>query len=176
MNAHALSVLELARALDVVAGFASSELGAVRVRSLTPSADTAWLDREHARIAAMRAATQGDEAWRPEPIPDLSGPLTRLRVEGSLWTGTELVAGAMLLRSSRQTQTRLRDARRPIVVRALLDPLLEQLVAKPALEDAIARTVLDDGTVKDDASAALRRIRRELRAAEIDVIMYRVGD
>jgi DNA mismatch repair protein MutS2 len=170
MNAHALSVLELPRVLDVVAGFATSELGAGRVRSLTPRNDAAWLEREHARVAAMRANLQGDEPWRPDPIPDLSGPLTRLRVEGSMWTGAELVAGAALLRSSRQTQTRLRDARRPAVVRAVLEPLLERLIVKQALEDAIAKTVLDDGTVKDDASAALRRIRRELRNAHGELI------
>lgn len=170
MNAHALSVLELARALDVVAGFATSDLGMARVRSLAPSRDAGWLDREHARIAAMRAAIQGDDAWRPDPIPDLSDPLTRLRVEGSMWSGVELVAGATLLRSSRHTQSRLRDPRRPALVRALLDALLEQLVARPLLEEAIARTVLDDGTVKDDASAALRRIRRELRAAHGELI------
>ena len=170
MNAHALSVLELARVLDVVAGFATSDLGAARVRALTPGDDRAWLDREHARIAATRAAIDGDDPWRPDPLPDLSGPLTRLRVEGSMWTGLELLAGATLLRSSRHTQTRLRDARRPAVVRALLEPLLDRLIARPALEDAISRTVLDDGTVKDDASAALRRIRRELRSAHGELI------
>lgn len=170
MNTHALSVLELPRVLDVVAGFATSELGSARLRSLTPTSDRAWLDREHTRIAAMRAALQGDDAWRPDPLPDLAGPLTRLRVEGCTWTGAELVAGGTMLRSSRHSQTRLRDARRPAVVRAVLEPLLERLIARPALEDAIARTLLDDGSVKDDASAALRRIRRELRAAHGELI------
>ena len=170
MNAHALAVLEVARVLDVVAGFATSDVGMARVRSLAPLKDRGWLDREHARIAAMRAALQGDDAWRPDPIPDLGGPLTRLRVEGSMWTGAELVAGATLLHSSRHTQLRLRDARRPAIVRALLEPLLERLIARPVLEEAIARALLDDGTVKDDASAALRRIRRELRAAHSELI------
>ena len=170
MNAHALSVLELARVLDVVAGFATSDLGAARVRALAPTGDAESLEREHARVAAMAAAIQGDDPWRPDPIPDLSGPLTRLRVEGSAWTGAELLACATLLRSSRHTQTRLRDSRRPAIVRALLEPTLARLVARPALEDAIARTILDDGTVKDDASAALRRIRRELRAAHGELI------
>jgi DNA mismatch repair protein MutS2 len=170
MNAHALSVLELGRVLDVVAGFAASSLGAVGVRGLAPSIDEEWLDREHARVAAMRAAIHGDDAWRPDPIPDLADPLTRLRVAGSMWTGVELVSGGTLLRSSRHTQTLLRDPRRPAVVRALLEPLLERLIARPALEESIARAVLDDGTVKDDASAALRRIRRELRAAHGELI------
>lgn len=170
MNAHALSILEFPRVLDVVAGHASSEPGAARVRALSPSTDRDWLDGEHARVAAMRAAIQADEPWHPEPIPDLSGALTRLRVLGSMWSGLELIAGATLLRSSRRTQTALRDPKRPAVVRAMLATILESLIAVPSLEDRIERTILDDGTVRDDASPALRRIRRELRAAQGELI------
>ena len=91
MNSHALAVLEFPRVLDVVAGHATSDLGAARIRALIPLSDRQWLESEHARVAAMRAAIVGDEPWRPEPIPDLTGPLTRLRVVGALWTGAELV-------------------------------------------------------------------------------------
>jgi DNA mismatch repair protein MutS2 len=170
VNAHALSVLELPRALDVVAGHATSDLGAARVRSLAPTTDRTWLDREHSRVAAMRSAVQGEEPWRPDPIPDLSAPLTRLRVIGSIWTGAELVAAATLLRSARRTQFQLRDPKRPAIVRAVLAPLLDALISAPALEDRIGRTIVEDGSVKDDASAALRRIRRELRAAQGELI------
>jgi DNA mismatch repair protein MutS2 len=166
VNAHALNILELPRALDVVAGFATSTLGADHVRALSPTKDTSRLDREHARVTAMRAATSGgDNAWRPHPVPDLAAPLTRLRVEGAAWSGPDLVAGAILLRSSRLTQTELRDARRPAVVGAVLAPLLDALVAQQSIETAIDKAVQDDGVVKDDASPALRHLRRELRAA-----------
>lgn len=170
MNAHALAVLELPRVLDVLAEHATSTLGASRVRALTPTTDRAWLDREHARVGAMRAAAQGDEGWRPDPVPDLTGPLTRLRVIGSRWTGPELVDGAILLRSSRRTRAQLDDQRRPPIVRAVLAAILQRLIAVPALESAIERAILEDGSVKDDASAALRRIRRELRAAQGELI------
>jgi DNA mismatch repair protein MutS2 len=170
MNAHALAVLELPRVLDVVADHATSTLGAERVRALTPTTDHSWLDREHARVGAMRAATQGEDGWRPDPIPDLSAALTRLRVIGSRWTGPELVDGALLLRSSRRTRAHLGDVRRAPIVRAVLAPVLEQLIAMPAVEAAVDRAILEDGTVKDDASAALRRIRRELRAAQNELI------
>ena len=170
MNSHALSVLELPRVLDVVAGFASSNLGAARVRRLSPSTDIVQLEREHARVSAMRAALDGKEPWRPDPIPDLTDALTRLRVLGSLWNGAELNAAATLLRSSRRTQMLLGDDRRPAIVRALLAPLLDVLISAPALEARIERTILEDGSVKDDASAALRRIRRELRSAQSELI------
>ncbi|MDB4876218.1 MAG: MutS2 protein [Gemmatimonadetes bacterium] len=156
--------------LDVVAGFATSNLGAARIRALAPTTDALALQSAHSRVAAMRAALQGDEPWHPDPIPDLSGALTRLRVIGSRWTGEELIAAATLLRSSRRSQTRLRDPKRPAIVRAVLAPLIDRLIAAPTLEARIERTIQDDGTVKDDASAALRRIRRELRAAQGELI------
>ena len=170
MNAHALSVLEFPRVLDVVAGFASSDLGAARVRALTPTTDSAVLEREHARVAATRETLRGDDPWRPDPIPDLTGPLTRLRVLGSVWNGVELIGAATLLRSARRTQTRLRDPKRPAIVRAVLAPLFDALISAPALEERIAKVLTDDGTVKDDASAALRRIRRELRNAQGELV------
>jgi DNA mismatch repair protein MutS2 len=170
VNTHALSVLELPRVLEVVAGFATSNLGGDRIRALTPVVDVADIEREHARVAAVRAAISGEDSWHPDPIPDLVDPLARLRIEGSLWSGTELIAAAILLRSSRRTGLRLRDPKRPPIVRALLSPLLDALIAAPVLETRIERTVADDGSVKDDASAALRRIRRELRAAQGELI------
>jgi DNA mismatch repair protein MutS2 len=87
-----------------------------------------------------------------------------------MWTGIELIAGQTLLRSSRETQARLRDPRRSAAIRALLDPVLARLIAVPSLEEAIGKALLDDGTVKDEASPALRRIRRELRAAHAELI------
>ena len=170
MNAHALSVLEFPRVLEVVAGFTTSDLGGARIRALAPTTDTAVLDREHARVAAVRETLAADEPWRPDPIPDLSGPLARLRVVGSIWNGHELAAAATLLRSSRRTQASLRDERRPAIVRAVLAPLVDALISAPALESRIEKTILEDGTVKDDASAALRRIRRELRSAQDELI------
>jgi len=170
VNSHALSVLEFPRVLDVVAGFATSDLGAARIRALVPTTDRSWLDHEHAVVAAMRAVVRDENPWHPGPIPDLAGPISRLRVEGSMWTGIELIAGQTLLRSSRETQARLRDPRRSAAIRALLDPVLARLIAVPSLEEAIGKALLDDGTVKDEASPALRRIRRELRAAHAELI------
>ncbi|MDE3128977.1 MAG: hypothetical protein KGL38_13285, partial [Gemmatimonadota bacterium] len=86
MNAHALAVLEFPRVLDLVAERATSAPGAARVRGLQPRTDREWLDAEHARVAAVRALRGGEPRWYPEPIPELSAALNRLRVIGSRWT------------------------------------------------------------------------------------------
>ena len=170
MNAHALGILEYPRLLDVVAGFAASARGAARVRALVPRAELRWLETEHRRVAAVRGLLGGDLPWHPEPVPELEAALQRLRVVGIMWTSPELLAGAVLLRSSRRTREALRDERRPAVLRAVLAPFAERMVVAPTEEERIERAIGEDGLVRDDASPALRRIRRELRASHGELV------
>jgi DNA mismatch repair protein MutS2 len=170
MNSHALTVLEFPRVLELVAARATTDLGAERVRALTPQTDRAALDSEHARVAAVRASLDGDHPWGPEPVPDLRRPLARLRVEGSAFSGPDLLASSVLLASSRLSRDSLRDPRRPAVVTAVLGSLIERLISEPGVEDGIRRKVLDDGTLRDDASPALRSLRRELRGAHSELV------
>ena len=168
MNGHALHVLEFPRVLELVAGRASSELGAARVRELAPTNLRAWIDAEHARVAAMRALVAG--GWGPETLPDLSQPLARLRVAGSMWTGLELLGGSTLLRSSRLTRDALSHERHPPMATATLADLTEQLVVARHAESAIDRAIDVDGMVKDEGSPTLRRVRRELRGAQGELV------
>jgi DNA mismatch repair protein MutS2 len=170
VNRHALSVLELHRVLDVVAGGAISELGADRVRRLAPMAERAWIEREHARVAAVRALREGESPWHPEPVPDLTAGLERLRVSGLSWNAAELLAAKVLLRSGRRTRDALTDDKRPAAARAMLTPILECVFADRAIEAAIEKSIADDATVKDEASPVLRKLRRELRASEGQLI------
>ena len=170
VNAHALSVLEFQRTLDVVAGHASSAAGAAHVRGLRPSDDVVSIEREHARVTAMRALVTGDAPWSPETVPDAARALARLHVAGTALPGPELLGALVLLRSSRRTAEGLRDARRPAVATAVLAPIVASLVSAKAEEAALERVLADDGSVRDDASPQLRRVRRELRGAEAELV------
>ena len=180
VQAHALDVLEFARLLDHVAGHASTSPGAARIRSLRPTrVGGTHLDRadalhalhgEHTRVAAMRALLSGEDPHRSAAIPELELAFQRLRVEGAAWTGPELRGAVVLLRSSRLTQHSLRDASRHPAARAPLAPLADRLIALPALEQQLDRVLTEDGDLKDDASPTLRRIRKELRASEGEIV------
>ena len=169
-DVHALRILELEAALSLVGGRAATALGAERVRSSRPGTDRVALEREHSRVAAMRALLRGDGGWPSEPIPDLREALTRLGVPGTSWNAAELLGAATLLASSRRTRDTLRDERRPDIARAVLAPFAARLVAQPEVERVIDRTVGPDGTVRDDASPVLRRVRKELRGAEGELV------
>jgi DNA mismatch repair protein MutS2 len=170
MNAHALVVLEFPHVKDLVAERASSPSGAARVRELAPTTARDWLDAEHARVGAMRALRGGADGWHPEPIPDAGAAVERLRVPGSVWTGEEFRGCALLLRSSRLTRAALTSERemRPDV--QALAPFIDRLVSARPSESAIDRAIDSDGSVRDEASPALRRVRRELRGAESELV------
>jgi DNA mismatch repair protein MutS2 len=170
MNKHALGVLEFSRVLDVLADRATSALGAARIRALEPRRDAEWMETEQRRVVATRAVVSSENGWHSEPIPDLSVSLARLRAIGSSWTGEELGRGAQLLRSSRRTREALEGSGVSAVASAVLHPFVQPLVVAKRMEDEIERAIDPDGTVRDEASGALRRLRRELRGAQGELV------
>ena len=156
--------------LDVLADRATSTLGAARVRALEPRRDIEWMDTEQRRVVAMRALVTADDGYHPEPIPDLTVSLARLRAEGSSWSGEELGRGAQLLRSSRLTRDALGGVGAGAMVSAVLHPFVQPLVVAKRVEDEIEHAIDPDGSVRDEASGALRRLRRELRGAQAELI------
>ncbi|HEU4753354.1 MAG TPA: hypothetical protein VFU47_09625, partial [Armatimonadota bacterium] len=99
MNPHALNVLEYREALDLVARYASSALGAEAVRALSPSVDPGFIEPELARVEEMRAFLRGDSGWSVPAIPDVREALRRLRIEGSVLDGPHLRDVGVLLAS-----------------------------------------------------------------------------
>lgn len=170
MNRHALDVLEFPRVLDVVAGRTVSTLGAARVRALWPSRDRDWIDREHARVFAVRALRAGDPPLRPEPTPDLTAAIERLRVPGTSWTGENLRDAMWLLQSARRTRDALGDDEQPAAARAVLKSLRDRLLHDKTVSAALEKGIDEDGTIKDGASPTLKRLRRESRAGEAELV------
>jgi DNA mismatch repair protein MutS2 len=170
MNSHALGVLEFSSALDLVAGFASSPLGAERVRSFTPRTDRAWIEREHARVAAMRSLTEGDAAWHPQQIFDIRPAVSRLRVEGASLSTGDFAQVRGFLRSSRLTAESFKTDKTPAVSIAMIRHELDSLIVAPKEEKVLDAAIDDDGNVRDEASPALRKIRREMRGAQGEIV------
>ena len=170
MNAHALGVLEFARVLGLAADRASSEPGARAVRSLEPSSDTPALEAEHTRVAAMRAIVESDAGWTAYPLPVVDGTLERLRLAGAILVPADFVGLGTVLRSGRFTRDALGDAETPAASRAVLVSFRDDLLADAGAEASIDHIIAEDGTVRDGASPTLRRVRRELRGAEGELV------
>lgn len=176
-DAHALGALQFDRVLDAVAGFASTPLGAHHVRGLTAVSVAAGdasarslVIGEHERTASMRRIVASDDGWPSQPIPELGAALTRLDVAGASWTGAELRDGATLLASSRAELSAYRAARQRGLNVAALEPVSALLTSDASLEQSIDKVVDEAGVVRDGASGELRKIRKQLRGAEAELI------
>jgi DNA mismatch repair protein MutS2 len=169
MNSHALNVIEFPRTLALISERAISPLGAERVRELRPITDRDEIEREHARVAAVRSLLAADEPWQLDGVPDARSALTRLRVERSTLAAPDLMVLGALLRSSRLTRESLRGRASPVVT-AVLSPQIELLFVNRANEELVERAIDEDGQIRDDASSALRKIRRELKGSQGELI------
>ncbi|MDQ6719119.1 MAG: endonuclease MutS2 [Gemmatimonadota bacterium] len=170
MNSHALSILEFPRVLSLVADRAQSSLGAERVRSLTPTLSLEEIRAEHQIVRAVRTLLTAEEPWRPESVPDARSPLARLAVANASLSAADFIPIAGLLSVSRRTRDSLSRDRFAEITLAFISHLTSQLTSDQTLETAIARVIDEDGDVKDDASAALRKIRREMRGAQGELV------
>jgi DNA mismatch repair protein MutS2 len=160
MNRHALQVLQFPALLGVVAGRATSPLGAAAVRALEPTDVRPWVEEELDRVAAVSLFMSRAERWTPPPIPDLRAELRRLAKPGSVWEPRALLDGVRLLRSSAETRAALAPHLETLL--ALRD-LADRLVRMDDVAAAIEGAIDDAGEVRDQASPALARMRRELR-------------
>ncbi|MDQ8155084.1 MAG: endonuclease MutS2 [Gemmatimonadota bacterium] len=169
-RSHALTVLEFPRVLEVVAGYAHSSLGAARVLALTPSLDLDAVRAEHARVEAMRTLVSSEEGWQGETIPDLTAALARLRVPGTTLDGLSLREAGLLLGSARRTRDAIYADNVSPMTRALLVQFADVMARDAELERRLEKALDDDGSVRDDASPSLRRIRREMAGAEGELV------
>jgi len=170
MNLHALNVIEFPRTLALISERATSPLGGERVRELGPISDRAEIEREHARVAAVRSLISAEDPWHLHGVPDARAALTRLRVEGASLTAPDLLAVGSLLRSSRVTRESLKGERASTIVAAVLARQVGALLSNKSIEDAIERAIDEEGQIRDDASPALRKIRRELKGSQGELI------
>lgn len=74
------------------------------------------------------------------------------------------------LRASRLSRDGFADDRIPAVSLALLRPELDAHIIARSEEKALENAIDDDMKVRDDASPALRRIRREMRGAQGEIV------
>lgn len=161
--ASASEQLGLPILLERLASLTRSELGLERVARLAPARDLAWLSAElEAFDEYLRARRSG------ESLPEFgwidvrealrrAGPQAACLEPESLGEIATVLEGCRALRAFFQDRT----ASYPIIATRTA-PLPDA----PAIIAEIRRVVEDDGTIKDDASPELTRIRHAIRRLE----------
>ena len=148
-----------------VAGKAQSSLGQAWLRALEPSADLAWIETQQGRVAEMRQLLAGGAPFEFRGIFDVEDTLAEARIPGAALEAEQLLR--VLAHAERVEAWRQLILAPPESVKSAW-PAIEELSA-PLLGHDLAPLVRDlqgklepDGSLSDDASPELARIRRAL--------------
>jgi len=161
----ASSPLEWEKFASFLGGYAQSAPGRAWIAALTPSMDCAWLRRQHALVEEMRllAGAGGVPALRS--LIDPSELLTKARIEGAALEADEvraligLAEGVTAWTELMRTPPEAAQDRLPELTALSRELLATSL--RP-LTETLNQKILPDGTLADDASPELRRVRREM--------------
>ncbi len=159
------TTLEWLRFLELLAGYSHSAVGRGWALALEPSTDHAWLDREHALVAEMRRLLAQGVSIPLSSLFDPTSLLDKSRIEGAALEADEIRSVLGLVDDITAWQAVMEappDA---------LDGEIPELTAlsaalvgsnlRPMVESLRAR-MLPDGSLADNASPNLNRIRREI--------------
>ena len=156
-----LEALEFARVLDVVAGHTRGPLGADRIRARIPESDGVAAIAALVPVAELLIVWARGESVDVPAVPEIDAVLGRLRVNGSVLSGPELLLLKQSLAAARIAASELtRVAADAPRAAALVVPLPDR-----GIDQKLVQAIGDDGEVLDTASPALFRARREIHAA-----------
>ncbi len=170
MQNFSADLLEFEPLRELVGRYVGSALGRAELEKLTPHTDRAVLENALADVseamAYQGASRQPQAAARGSAIglrfnsfPDVSTGLAILRMEGAVLEPKQILELARLIEEAGEVRSALNLAaekypRLAAQVAATADP-------RSILHD-VRDKVLGDGTLADDASVALHRLRRDI--------------
>lgn len=156
--------LEWDKLIALLAGYAQSLLGRAWIAGLLPSSNRAWIARQHALVAEMRVLSGSGAIPVTRSLFDPSDLLAKARIEGVALESEELrslIALAEEIASWTDLVRTLPESAKDRIPE--LTAVSRELLATSLrpLTEALREKILPDGTLADDASPELRRIRRE---------------
>lgn len=163
MNEKALKTLEYHKIITKLADYAHSSDAKARCMALRPGTDLAEINllQLQTKDALTRLFKSGSVSF--SGVNDLSASLKRLEIGGALST-IELLRVCSLLEAAKRAKAFSRTATEddPTASDSLAE-MFAQLEPLTPLYDEIQRCILSEDEIADDASPALRSIRRSMR-------------
>ena len=160
--------LEWPRLREHIATRTTSPLGRAWISALEPCSDLSWIENQHTRTAELRAMITAGGSFDFNGLFDPTLLLDKARIEGSALDALEIVnllnvaervaAWRNLFASAEAARNNGLASATSIA--ALSAPLLDHDLA-PLLQ-ALRGKIEPDGSLSDDASPELRRIRRAM--------------
>jgi len=162
------AALEWPRLRTYLAGRTSSPLGRGWVEALEPTADLEWIEEQQQRTAEIRVMLTAGGSFEFHGLFDPTLPLDKAQIEGSALEALEIVSLLVVVERVAAWRNLLSSAEAArshglaaaSAIRELSAPLLEYDLA-PLLR-VLRGKIEPDGSLSDDASPELRRIRRAM--------------
>ncbi len=157
------AALEWEPLLALVAGFSASPVGRQAILDLRPSTDAEWITKQHALTGEVRQILTEQVSVPLGGLFDPTQFAAKAQIPGAALEATELQAVAQLANDVASWQALLQSPPARLVgklpgLSALSSALASSL--RP-LAETIERTIQPDGSLADNASPELGRIRRE---------------
>ena len=163
MNEKTLRILEFHKIIDRLVSLAGSAPGKQLCRELTPSDDIVEIRQMQAETAdaLKRIIQKGSISFAG--VSDLRGSLKRLEVGASL-NAQELLGVCRLLDAAKRVKAYARDVRETKEEQEddSLDEMFRKIEPLTGLANEIRRCIIAEDEIADDASSALRQVRRSM--------------
>jgi len=157
------SALEWEPLLALVAGFSASPVGRQAILDLRPSTDAEWMRRQHELTGEVRQILTEQVSVPLGGLFDPTQLAAKAQIAGAALEAAELQAVARLANDVASWQALLQSPPARLVGKlAGLSALSSALTSSlRPLAETIERTIQPDGSLADNASPELGRIRRE---------------
>ena len=161
-----VQALEWQSLTALLAGWASSRVGRESLLALAPSTDLAWIERQHQLVAEVRLLLDAAVSIPLGGLMDPTQLAAKAQIPGAALEADELRAIARLAGDIGAWQGLMRNPpARALSAPGLIAGLLELSAGLTTdlrpLAESIDRKLLPDGTLADDASPELSRIRHD---------------
>ncbi len=162
------AALEWEPLLSLVAGFAASPVGRNAILDLKPSTDEEWITRQHQLTAELRLLLEEQVSIPLGGLFDPAQLADKAKIQGSALEAGELQAIARLANDVASWQSLLHSPPARLVGKlpGLSSLSLALTTSLRPLAESIERTIQPDGSLADNASPELSRIRREQERQE----------
>jgi DNA mismatch repair protein MutS2 len=157
------AALEWEPLLAFIAGFAASPVGRDAIVSLQPSTDEAWITRQHQLTGEIRLMLTEQVSIPLGGLFDPTQFAAKAQIPGAALEAKELQAVARLANDVASWQSLLQSpsARLAGKLPGLSDLSSALTSSLRPLVESIERTIQPDGSLADNASPELNRIRRD---------------
>ncbi|MGH7865459.1 MAG: endonuclease MutS2 [Candidatus Binataceae bacterium] len=166
MRERDLRALEFDKVIHLTLEHAASQPGRAALAALRPSIDGEQV-RVRLRTTAELVELRSHSGSLPiQAFADQRALLLAARREGSVLDGASLVAIRDFVLAARNVAAFLRSR---VEARPNVGAIAANLIAPKELADALLGALADDGTLNDDASRELKRLRTRLRDERADL-------